>query len=586
MPGPFSRLGPYRLLAPLGSGGMGQVFLAELDREEGFRKRLAVKCMRPELAREPAFREQFAREARLAAALNHPHVVQMLDYGRDGERAYLAMELVDGLDLARLLAARRGLPQGFVLAVGLGCLRALTYAHAQEPPVVHGDLGPGNILLGRQGEVKLGDFGLARLAGPQPGAGGVRGKPAYLAPEVALGGLPGPASDQFGLGAVLYELLSGRPPWAPPGPASEGAGPEACLARARRVELTPVSQAAPDAHPGLAAIVQRALAARPEDRWPSASDMLEALERLSASLGQEAGPRAVAEALAGLPSATRGEPDEPCPASPAGRTQVAAPGRALGPRDKKTRLAWVTGGGLALLAAGLLAWPSLHSPPARESPPRAPRTASEAPTRGALSHSARSAGRLGILVLRRPLEGDAQAASPAPSKRSPSSRMEGRPGDDAAFAAVDPIARPTAPVAPRPDPPPGVAPVGMKVRCAGLLGWRLDAAAEQPGPLETLRLGPGVHALRLRSPGLEALVRLEVPAAPGRIARLALRAKPEAVVSLDGRPRGLSPLGGLELSSGPHRLELAVRGVPPLTLELEFELPVDPAQGLAQPPGP
>jgi len=549
---------------------MGEVFLAQLDRDEGFRKLVALKRMRPELACLPAFRDQFAQEARLAASLNHPHVAQVLDYGREGDLAYLAMELVEGLDLARLLAARRaagqgpeGLPLGLTLAVAQGCLRALAYAHAQSPPVVHGDLGPSNVLLGRAGEVKLADFGLARLQGLTAGPSSGAGKPAYLAPEVAQGAPAGPAADVFGLGGVLLELLTGAPPWPGPGPAE-------ALAQARRgvVEL---AGRAPALHPGLALVLRRALAAQPAERYAAAADMLEDLERLAAGLGVDAGPRSVAEQVEAFgpdPQAA------PAPLPPAARTRVADRGVGTRAPARSGGRAWATWLALAgsLAAAALAAWLTLRPQPAPPpSNPLQPQKEGFSLRVGdprAWPESSRSSLALASLVREAGLAATDQAghASPPPPPASPSKKdFSSRDKEPAQIVPILPDESATDPVEAGPEPEPGP---GVELTCAGLRGWAGEDGVVQPGSLAGRRFGSGVHSLRLQAAGLEVQVRLEVPAGAGQPARLALRSAPASVVRLDGRPRGMTPMGGLELASGLHRLELAAAGGPPLALTL------------------
>jgi eukaryotic-like serine/threonine-protein kinase len=576
MPDAPQRLGPYRLLRPLGAGGMGEVFLAQLDRDEGFRKLVALKRMRPELATQAAFRDQFAQEARLAASLNHPHVAQVLDYGREGDQAYLAMEWVEGLDLARLLQARGAagqgpgdLPLGLALAVGLGCLRALAYAHAQTPPVVHGDLGPSNVLLGRAGEVKLADFGLARLQGLTAGPVRGAGKPAYLAPEVARGAPAGPAADLFGLGGVLLELLTGAPPWPGPSP-----GEALAQARSGAVDL---AARAPVLQPGLRLVLGRALAAQPAERYAAAADMLEDLERLAAGLGVDAGPRSVAEQVAAFgPSPQVADP----PLPPSARTRVADRGVGTQAPARSAGRAWaiwlaLTG---SLAAAALAAWlalrpqplppisQSLRNPGGGEGVSLRVKNPEDRPSSSDISQVHAS------MALRAGLAANAEASQASPPPPSSPSKKD--------FSSRDKVPAQVVPVTPdesgpdtavsdpgemqvRPEPGPGVV-----LECAGLRGWAGEDGVFQPGPLSGRRFGPGVHGLRLQAAGLEVQLRLEVPAGAGQPARLALRSVPAAVVRLDGKPRGMTPLGGLQLAPGSNRLELAAAGEPPLALTL------------------
>ena len=215
-PIPVKRIGPYRVLGTIALGGMGEVFLAALEREGGFEKRVALKRALPQLMADTAFVELFEREARLAAALDHRHIVQVFDFGRHEDGAWIAMEYVHGVDLKSVLDQEGALPTSLAIEIGLACARGLHYAHRATDPrgqalhVVHSDVSPQNVLLSFQGDVKLADFGLAHAAARGPSdEGALRGKFAYMSPEQARGEAVGPASDQFSLGAVLYEALSG-----------------------------------------------------------------------------------------------------------------------------------------------------------------------------------------------------------------------------------------------------------------------------------------------------------------------------------------------------------------------------------------
>jgi eukaryotic-like serine/threonine-protein kinase len=202
----------YELERPLGHGAMAVVDLArdaELDRP------VALKRLAENLARDGELRARFLREARLAARLAHPNVVRVYDVGEDDGRPFIAMEYVDGETLADLLARRGPLPPGDVAALGVQICRALGAAHAAG--LVHRDVKPQNLLLREDGQLKLGDFGIAfGLGGTRlTTAGTVLGTAAYLAPEQARGEDVTAAADLYALGAVLYEMLTGRPPRTP-----------------------------------------------------------------------------------------------------------------------------------------------------------------------------------------------------------------------------------------------------------------------------------------------------------------------------------------------------------------------------------
>jgi eukaryotic-like serine/threonine-protein kinase len=229
----------YRLERPLGHGGMATVYLA---RDTDLDRPVAVKVLD---AADEGLRERFVREARLAARLSHPNVVSVFDAGEDGGRPYIVMEHVEGETVAELLARRGPLPPDEARGLALQAARGLAHAHAAG--LVHRDVKPQNLLLREDGTLKIADFGIARAtedtALTQPGT--VLGTAAYLAPEQARGERATPASDVYSLGAVLYELLTGRPPLE---------------------TATPVRELAPEVPRDIEAVVMRCLARNPAYR--------------------------------------------------------------------------------------------------------------------------------------------------------------------------------------------------------------------------------------------------------------------------------------------------------------------------------
>ena len=288
---PLRRLGPYILLDRIATGGMGEIYLATLQREAGFEKRLAVKRILPHLASEEAFVRMFEAEARLCARLNHRNIVHVYDFGRDGGEAYLAMELVDGLDLRSLLdrglAVGRPLPPGLALRIAGDCARALDYAFRRTGPdgaplgIIHRDVSPQNVLISREGEVKLTDFGLAKALHLDPGSlsGMLKGKLCYMSPEQVRADPMDGRADVFSLGAVLYEMLAGERVYPPDLPLPQ------LLLRVSEARFTPLADAAPELPATLHALVARCLASAPEDRWPTAADLERALRDTAAELG-------------------------------------------------------------------------------------------------------------------------------------------------------------------------------------------------------------------------------------------------------------------------------------------------------------
>ncbi|MDQ0945972.1 serine/threonine-protein kinase [Streptomyces sp. V1I1] len=201
----------YRLESPIGRGGMGEVWRAT---DEVLGRPVAVKLL---LGDEPDSEAaaRFRLEGQTAARLNHPHVVGVFDFGAWDGRFYLVMELVEGRSLAQELAAEGALPSGRVALVAAQTAAGLASAHRQG--IVHRDIKPGNLMSDADGTVKLGDFGIARFvddpAAALTTAGQILGTSLYLAPERALGQPAGPASDMYSLGCVLYQLLTGCPPF-------------------------------------------------------------------------------------------------------------------------------------------------------------------------------------------------------------------------------------------------------------------------------------------------------------------------------------------------------------------------------------
>ncbi len=291
------RIGPYRIIRTVAIGGMGEVFLATLERSGGFEKRVALKCVLPRLMADPHFVELFEREARLAAALSHRHIVQIFDFGRDQGRSWLAMEYVQGVDLKAVLDGLAGggpMPLGLAVEIGVACARGLDYAHRARDPrgrslhLVHRDVSPQNVLLSFEGDVKLADFGLAHAAARDPHEGGLQGKFAYMSPE-QVEGLPlDGRSDQFALGVVLYEMVSGRRAFF----ADDGV--EQILDRVRRAApLAPLAEVAPELPHPIRRVIERALRADRTERFSDTHALAEALAGAAGASGLRPGEPAL-----------------------------------------------------------------------------------------------------------------------------------------------------------------------------------------------------------------------------------------------------------------------------------------------------
>ena len=283
--------GRYRLVELIGQGGMATIFRA-LDTELG--RDVAVKLLRPEYLRDPDFSSRFRQEAQNAASLNHPNVVSVYDYGEDPSGPYIVMEFVDGEDLATILRRNGALPPAQAARIAAAVARALAAAHARG--IVHRDVKPGNVLIGRDGRVKVVDFGIARAVAEAqmtlPGT--TLGSVHYFSPEQARGETATNESDIYSLGIVLYEMLTGSRPWE--GDSAAGVA----LARLSGPVPDPVL-ARPSLPPDLAAITRKALASSPIDRFASAASMADALETSRTAAGAAAG--AAVRAAAGTGAA-------------------------------------------------------------------------------------------------------------------------------------------------------------------------------------------------------------------------------------------------------------------------------------------
>jgi len=280
------RFGKYRVLRKISTGGMSEVYLCLLPGEGGFRKRVALKVVHPRYACDPRFRDRFIEEARLAASLSHPNLIQVFDFGKEGAAYFLAMEYVEGFDLAHASAQARQIglpvPPGVWRHWVEGIWSGLSHLH--EKGIVHRDVSPGNVLLGRTGAVKLADFGVSRSAARADDAEDLRaGKAAYFSPERARGESATPSSDLFAAAAVSAELLLNRRLF-------EARGPEEVLERVRGFDGRGMEF--PRTPDGVAEALRASLAADPGKRIGCAGDFLAAL---AASGPARATPAEIAE---------------------------------------------------------------------------------------------------------------------------------------------------------------------------------------------------------------------------------------------------------------------------------------------------
>ncbi len=280
------RIGQYRLLERIAQGGMGEVYKAKLVRKAGFEKLVAIKRMLPFLARKEDFVRRFQQEARLAARLNHANIVHIYDFGQEDDSLFLAMEYLDGPDLSRLLGELKAqaipFPTAHALRIVRDACKGLDYAHrlsdeqGQALGLVHGDISPGNILLDREGEVKLTDFGLAKVRrGEEVHEDRLAGKLCYLSPEQVRGEPQDRRSDVYSLGLVLFELLYGCKVFAPDDPRKAGEDSASLFARICSGAWTrPDDPTLPDE---VIRILERSLSLEKAGRYDTALQMAQAL---------------------------------------------------------------------------------------------------------------------------------------------------------------------------------------------------------------------------------------------------------------------------------------------------------------------
>lgn len=294
--------GPYVLIEQIGVGGMAEVWLARKARPLGFERRFAIKRILPSLAANREFVAMFIDEARLAAHLSHPNIVQVFDFGEVEGQLYLAMEYIAGLTanaLLRTVARRREqVPFAFASYIVCQALDALHFAHNARDErgrtlhIVHRDVSPANILLGHDGIVKLGDFGIARaqLGGKETQAGQLKGKLGYMSPEQVLGGPLDARSDVFSAATVLAELLLGR--------ALFGGGSELdVLLRIRDADTSVLWERAEVVGREVLDVLGGALTADPGARYANAAEFAAALRALMRRRGHHPDAGTLAEYL-------------------------------------------------------------------------------------------------------------------------------------------------------------------------------------------------------------------------------------------------------------------------------------------------
>jgi len=272
------RLGPYEIVAFVGRGGMAVVYKAL---QPALRRHVAIKVLPPYFVHEEGFRARFQQEAETVAHLEHPNILPIYDFGQEGDVPYIVMPLVSGGTLRDWLAKPVALERA--LQVFSRILAALEYAHGQR--VVHRDIKPSNILMSQGDWPLLTDFGIAKIVEPSlrvTRSGTMVGTPEYMSPEQSQGGLVDHRADLYAMGIILYEMLTGRLPF-------EGQTPLAVILQHVRDEVPPPSTMNPSLSPVWDEVIRRALAKDPNDRYPSAQAMDDALQTAWQQVRRESG---------------------------------------------------------------------------------------------------------------------------------------------------------------------------------------------------------------------------------------------------------------------------------------------------------
>jgi serine/threonine-protein kinase len=530
---PGSNAGPYRIVEPLGRGGMASVYRAyepKLDRY------VALKVLPREFLHDPSFAQRFREEARLVAKLEHPNIIPIYAYDIDEAQGipWMAMRLVPAGSLSDLIKRER-LPLARSVALLRGVAEGLDYAHRKG--VVHRDIKPQNVLLDDASRVYLADFGIGKMlegsSAGLTGTGNILGTPHYMAPEQAVTSKVGPSADIYALGIVAYQLFTGRVPFAADTP----------LAVMMKHVQEPLPLPGPDVvpEPMLRALL-KATSKKPEDRWPSAVAFVEALAE---GLGGATVPAASMTATMPSPFAAVAPPTVVSPPTRPAASGTAPP---LPPRQppmrppareteatrrpvRRTGTLMLALGGLGLVsvvaAAATFAWLWLGGASTPADTTVAQVTPSEAPSAPPTSVPARPAGGAALPAEQPPAPTRATTTpAPAAARTSPVTTVATAPAAAARTAPATPLPTPPpAPVVaaapPTPAPTPAAPAVDPEVeRLAAALGDR-DSAARRRAAQELATRGAGaapatqalVTALSDRSPD----VRLRAAEALGRI---------------------------------------------------------------------
>lgn len=518
-----------------------------------------IKELRPELIQDKGVLERFEREAQVCARIKHENIVDIYDRSVQGDRIFLVMEFVQGSSLESLIASYSLVPPSLALAIILQTLRGLAYAHSQG--VIHRDLKPGNILISRDGWVKITDFGLSTLEGSpvitQPGA--VVGTPAYLAPEAISGGSVTPASDIFSLGVTFYQLLTGQKIF-------HAEHFSDSLKKVLSYHPPPLAQWRDDLPPELDRIILRMLEKQPSKRWAKADDILQALENqgLLVGLGD---PKQVIRQHWEQPEENRKE------ATPTPSTRYIKSRR----RNSLLRM-----GGIAVLALlAVVIFLLVRRQPEPVSGSSAAKASPEMTSADTLSR---------IASLRAPDTTQAiktqQKAPISPPEKTAAPSVEEKTETKVPVIKEAPQPVPKPPVKKDEPPPPDLLadarPALLKVQCDPWADVYLDDILLDKTPFEAVQISPGKHQVAFRHPAFPPVFR-EVEAKPGQeidlnvnfwgtVGRIYVLVDTWADVYIDGRKAGITPLQEpLVVPLGTHKIALINPSFPPWEKDVTFQ---------------
>lgn len=531
--------GPYELLNRLAVGGMGEVYVARRRGAGDFEKRVAVKLLLPHLIDTPEFVQRFLDEARLSARMAHPNIVEIFDLGESDGRPYIAMQLVDGVSLAQVLALtaqqRRAVPLPLVRLLATGLCEALGYAHALtgargEPlDLVHRDVNPSNVLISSAGQVLLTDFGIAKATSSshQTEPGRLRGKVSWMAPEqLAAPRTVDARADVYSTALTLYATLAGK------NPMKRASDFEALQAVTQFVPPPPVTAFRPDATAGMSAALARCLTATKEERFADLRSLREAFVDGPVATAPE-----LAEWVRGL---TRGRPSNPSLAALPGTQSLqltpSQPEPSVTAPTPPARRTWAVWAALAVAFVGLLVGGRALTGVATHDeggPATArPTTAPEPPARAAVAPP-----------------GQPGADSPVPTQAESASATQGSPGEPVPGETEAPVEADHSQGAETPE---SAAQRVTREREGAPRGPSTPSTAARPG--NRVDVAPGARAGTVRTKGTRGFD----SATPLVVGYLTADAEPWADVLINGRVLDRTPFARYPLKPG--RYTLVFRG--------------------------